>query len=183
MIVLTYDLATVTGWAVGVSDSGTPPTPLESAAGQTIDYIESGSTRVAMPGSSLGVFAMSAERFFKEHLHRIRPQLVVFESPILRMETKIIILRKLYGLAYELEKLCSTYGIRVAEEYNAKFYKHMGVKARKSKERKAQMMEACRVHGWDPADDNEADALGLLHYTLTILNNQKPKEAVAGEGK
>ena len=35
---------------------------------------------------------------------------------------------------------------------------------------KPRMIEAARARGWEPVDDNEADAQLLLEYSLEILN-------------
>lgn len=173
MRVLALDLARLTGWAIGSTEHG-----VESFGTHEFPRVEA---------SALGEYGMAARMTFRRMLAQVAPDLVVFEAPILRSGTiaqrgngKSFVktidtpqkLRKIYGLPWELEVECYKARIEVEEANMGSVRAHflMGKIPRASKECKIAVKVMARRRGWNITDDNEADALAVLDWQLTILD-------------
>lgn len=97
MTVLALDLATIRcGWCVG--DGATVP-----AAGCWV---------FPHVGDDLGALAVAYEDHLIQAIEMHRPELVVYEAPILvASRDRLIVIRKLYGLGWETERVCTRRGI------------------------------------------------------------------------
>ncbi|NIA72296.1 crossover junction endodeoxyribonuclease RuvC [Pelagibius litoralis] len=133
--------------------------------------IASGSFRLPRTGPDVGWFVDEFEQRLSEMLGFHKPELVVFEAPLLRGgQTSIDTARKLMGLAIMTEFVCRRAGVKYLEANNASVRKHFIGKGRgERKQLKAMTIQACRERGWDPANDDEADALALLSYAVDLL--------------
>lgn len=173
--VLALDIAKLSGWAVGSTESG-----VESFGTHELPKTESW---------NLGEYGMAARTSFRRMLVQVRPDLVVFEAPILRSgkikhrgNGKAFVasvdtpakLRKIYGLPWELEIECyRTEPSTPVEEANigeVRAHFLLGKVPRTSEECKIAVKVMCRRRGWAVRDDNEADALAILDRQLAILD-------------
>lgn len=153
---LALDLATSTGFA------------LRSANG----LIQSGSQRF-QKGLAVGPFLIAYERWLAESLTVWQPEVVAFEAPWVGGVTHQDTARKLMCLAGVTEMAClkAPSVQRHFEANNASVRKHFLGKGRGDrKELKRLAIDACRARGWDPENDDEADALALLDYLAHCIN-------------
>jgi hypothetical protein len=179
MRILSLDLARLTGWSVG------SPAGVEGFG--THEFAKTDSWE-------LGEYGMSARIGFRTMLAHTEPELVVYESPILRSGTiqtrgngKQFVatvdtpqkLRKMYGLPFELEIECYRRSIKVREanigQVRRAFLAPHKV-PRDSKSAKSAIKVIARRRGWDVLDDNEADSLAVLEYELGL---RCPREMTA----
>jgi len=160
-MILALDLATVVGFALG------------DLRGVKI----SGSRRLPSTGDDIGLFACSFEDWLTIGLKRHRPEKVVYEQPIMRgSDTTLATCRKLYGMAWETERVCRRLVKLGAlppfpvQEINISDWRvHFlgrGNVPRDRKSIKAAVMQMCRVRGFHFDDDNEAEAIAILDYAL-----------------
>lgn len=175
MRILALDLSTNTGWAFGAI--GGPPVH--------------GVIRLPSTKKDIGKFAAAFESEFIGLLGSYHPDRVVYESPILTSATSLIAARKLYGLAYHVELICDPKhrNIPCSETHMQTARSTLGVKpyprmpktvtgmdgkprpptqAEKARHRaearkwtKLRVMRLCRAMGWEPENDDEADALAI----------------------
>jgi Holliday junction resolvasome RuvABC endonuclease subunit len=172
---LALDIATVTGWAYTADPNDLDLEP------------EFGSMRLPKTGPDIGAFLCAYREWLMPLIEQLRPKDVVFESPIMPATSQIIILRKLYGLAGVTEMVCTEHQTACTEAYMQKVRKHFcgharpGDRKAKGLERrrqiKAAVVQACRDRGWNPTNDDEADALAVLDYARAVLFPE-----TAGEG-
>ena len=95
----------------------------------------------------------------------VMPDLVVFETPWVGPATHQATARKLMCLAGFLEFFCHRAAIPCREVNNNTVRKHFCGKGNAPRrEMKALVMQACRARGWQPANDDEADALAVLDF-------------------
>jgi hypothetical protein len=71
-----------------------------------------------------------------------------------------------YGLQGEVLAFAAEHGIETMPVHSSSLKKHATGSGRASK---LDMIEAARARGWNPEDDNEADALHLLSYAEARL--------------
>ncbi|GJE13669.1 hypothetical protein [Methylobacterium longum] len=159
--ILALDLATKTGWAVGSPDS-------EPRYGTKV-----------LPSTyeDIGRFAAAYNEWLLDMITLESPALIVFEAPILAGQTTLTTARKLGGLAWHTEFVCNLRQVRCAEHHLQsvkKFFAGSGCAD------KTAMIEAARRHGWDPKDDNAADALGLWACTVHEKAPQHGKRFALG---
>lgn len=164
MSVLALDVATCVGWAFG--GAGDPPA--------------SGTFRCPSTGDDSGRFLVGYAQWLTAKLRELGPKEVVFEAPILPRETNITTLRKLYSLAGITEFVCVLEGVSCTEitagEWRRSFLGPYYPKGGRRDELKMAVIAACRALGWNPVDDNEGDALAILHVVLSVRN---PRYAAA----
>lgn len=152
-LVLALDLSTRTGWACG--RAGAEPDhgvlPLPSAIGH------------GAIGSSFmdQLYAL----FQVQHFER-----VVMEAPLPPVgQTHANTARIQYGLAFVTEVFCDRRSIPVREARPDDWRKAVLGRARfgGTDKAKAACIAWCQAQGWDPQDDNAADALALWRYATT----------------
>lgn len=152
-MMLTLDLATVTGWA-------------EGEFGQTP---RSGSIRLASTGATRGEVLAGAIRFLGERWKAWKPHVVVFEAPlapsIMGGKTNFNTTRTLVALPGIVEALCALKGVWTVREARVidvrKFLLGSNPAGQVGKK---LVMERMRELGHEPRDDNESDALALWYY-------------------
>jgi len=174
MRVLALDLARLTGWAVGtfagVEAFGTHELPSAGIVG-------------------MGEYGSLARASFRRMFGLLKPDVVVFEQPILRSGKiknrggKQFVqsidtpekLRKIYGLSFELAVECFEHGLPCSEANIATVRAHflMGKTPKTSEECKLHVKVMARKRGWEIRDDNEADALAILDWKLAKLQPTK----------
>jgi len=171
--VLALDLATVTGFAVGDLAAPTASTPVEAASAGALPPMPlSGSQRIGKPGMGDGRFFECFEIWMTDMIAVHNPDVVIFEAPIVhsgKINAKTA--RRLMGLAVLAELIAHKKGVgRILEGNISQIKKHATGNGRATK---PQMIAAARRLGWRPADDNEADALWLLDFAVTILSRKR----------
>lgn len=156
--VLALDLASTTGWAVGEPGMMTAH----------------GSVRFASKGASHEAIFAHAFEWMDEKIAIYDPGLVVWEAPLATSlksgfttsDTTTV----LFGLPAVIG-LCAyrrgIYDIRKAETRSVRL--HFIGQNPKRAQAKRLVIQQCRSHGWDPIDDNEADALAVWSYMCALL--------------
>ena len=153
--VLALDLATKTGWAFGEMDAEPEYGTLE------------------LPGGSknLGPFLHTFSNWLDAALHKMIPEYIVYELPVLPKTTNPTTVIKLNSLAGHTELLAHLSKIHCRGARNSTVMKHFtGNGGGKRDDRKARCINACLNRGWEPEDDNQADALAIWDYTMFCLN-------------
>ena len=144
--ILTLDLGTVTGWALrrnGVTTSGAQSFKPQRYEGGGMRYL-----RFARWLDEILVSVGSIDALYFEEVRR-------------HVGTDAA---HVYGgLLAHLTAWCESQGIPYQGVPVGTIKKHVTGKGNASKE---QMLEAMRAKGYVPADDNEADALALLHWAI-----------------
>ena len=159
MRILALDLATATGWALWASWG----------------EVEYGTVRLPKTGEDVGRFLLAFEGWLAPRLTEWKVELVVFEMPILPQPTQMATLRKLYGLAGVTEMVAIRAGVDVCEKNLSTIRKHfIGCGTGPREVMKRLTVEECRRRGWDPEDDNAADALALLDLAGCLLCEDWP---------
>jgi hypothetical protein len=163
--ILALDLATTTGYAVGVP--GSAPT-----CGH-IRFSKPGSTRAA----TYHAFIHWLDKTFggRDGEPSAIPDLIVYESPAIPSfmggRTNIETTRLLFGLAENLEAWC--YGkTELREATTSQVRCHFLGQNLKAKIAKPLTLERCRDFGWQVETEDEADAAALWDYTQCWLNPQ-----------
>lgn len=153
--VVALDLATRTGFAVWVPSC----------------EIEYGHFVLPRTGDDVGRFLNEAKRQIWILMCKVNPlRSVVFEAPYVGTKTHQVTARKLMGLACVVEMLCSEFGIDCSEVNNASVRKHFtGVGRAARDEMKRLVLEEARARGYEPENDDEADAIAVLDFTLHAL--------------
>jgi hypothetical protein len=165
---LALDLATCTGFALG------------DRSGVSL----SGSRQLPKTGDDLGKFGRAFRDWFTIGLARHKPELVVYEQPMLPGSTNINTLRKLYGLAFMVETVCGDkaagFDIPCKEVANGDWIKHFlgaGNVPRDSESRKKAVFRMCGIRGWRPEGFDEGDALGILDYAIATESAEHALQA------
>lgn len=161
MQILALDLALQTGWALG--------TPADNAP-------RSGSIQIARSDASMAKMFSEWRLYLRDFLS-LNPDvsLVVFESPLLPFmkagATNINTIRRLIGLASVTEELLFTLGKYDIREARVSDVRSHFIGSNRHKRAEAKMLTArkCRTLGWEPVDDNAADALALWDYQIACL--------------
>ena len=157
---LTLDLATSTGWAAW--------RPGDSR-------VASGVVRMPKTGEDVGWFLDVFDARLRDLLTLHSPEMVVFEAPWIGPNTHQDTARKLLCLAGMTELVCRRAGLRYREANNASVRKHFIGKGRGDRRTLKDMtMRACQQRGWDPENDDEADALALLDYAAHVCRIPVP---------
>jgi crossover junction endodeoxyribonuclease RuvC len=149
--ILALDLATNFGYA-------------RLAAGE----IKYGSYRLPSTGEDVGRFLVAYEEALRG-LFAPGCDLIIFEAPWVGPQTHQNTARKLLCLAGVTEMVATRLEIACREENNAtvrKFF--IGKGNGKRDELKRLTIDACRARGWNPLDDDAADALALLDYAMNL---------------
>lgn len=145
--ILALDLATRTGWCVGAPDEDP----------------RYGTKVLPSTGEDIGRFAYAFNEWLLDMITLESPALIVFEAPILAGKTNLNTARKLTGLAWHTEFVANHRQVRCAEHHLQSVKKFFAGSGRADK---AEMIAAARRLGFDPKDDNAADAIGLWCCTV-----------------
>jgi hypothetical protein len=165
-MILALDLALTTGWAFGAVGTPVP------------DY---GSHKLCADGEQLGV-RFRALRVWVVKMLAERPSTtrVIFEAPILRPHDTIGTVRALCGYAAIVEEMLEWWPtITLTEATPSEHRRHFigNLYRLKSKAIKEATVAKCRRLGWNPADNDAADALSLWHYQCSLLDPRIAIEA------
>lgn len=165
-MLLALDIATCSGYAIGSIERG---------------VVEHGSHRIPKTGNDVGAFLAHYRLWLTDLVIRIAPWTIFFEAPVLpgHGKTSLITLRKLYSLAGVTELIAHDRGIDCREANVNDITTHfLGMTApRFGDARKKATMAKCRERGWRVIDDNDADALALLDYALSLIKPERALEA------
>lgn len=147
---LTLDIAkAATGWAAW--SPGTPP--------------EYGTERFGRY-SDLGAMLCAYSAWLGDLLRARGVQTVVFEAPYVRHPNTA---EALYNLTGTTEQVCKMRSIACYSEHVGTVRKHfIGNGGLRRDRAKARVIEECRARGWEPPDDNAADALALLDHQAHV---------------
>lgn len=144
MKILALDLATKTGWC----------------AARAGDPVRVGTHTLPKTGNDIGTYLDVHCAWMVRTLASHYPDLVVYESPILRSgQTQIATLRKLYGLAGVTEMVCTQNEVPCFE-VNLSTAK--ALMAGDGRAKKPDMIRAAIARGVDVQDDNQADAFAVF---------------------
>jgi len=151
---LALDLSTTTGWAVG-----------DSRPGSRIDYgrwiLErrpSNIPRDLQTGYRMRQLYGAVDDAISVH----QVDMVIVEAPLHLADGTSRLLGNLAGV---VAMVCDERSVRYEEEHLSKIRKLVLGSARSENfGGKAGIMRWARTQGWDPVDDNVADALVLLRY-------------------
>lgn len=156
--ILALDLAAATGWAWGAP--GSVP--------------EHGSKRLAQPGDELGTRFRNLRTWLGKMLaERPTTSIVIFEAPVAQMRglTTLATMRALHGYPAIVEELLEDTGLAVREATVSDIRRHfLGRTTFKGPIAKRLTIEKCRRLGFNPIDDNAADALALWHYQCSLID-------------
>jgi len=164
--ILALDLATVTGWAIGVP------------GGEPV----AGSHRIAEPGAALGRFLAGYSDWLADRITVLEPCMLIFEAPILTgHRTALDTARKLMCLAGVTELIAHRREIPCYEADTGEVTKHFTGRARypgksyqaRRAAKKRSVMDQCAALGWRAADDNAADALALWTWAEFKLSTHR----------
>lgn len=160
MIVLALDIATRTGFAVG-------------APGRQPE--NSGSLRFV--GDDHEAIFADALKWCAGMLRTYHPHIVAWEAPIAvsfkRGFTNVNTTKILYGLPAVFGATARLLGIADVREVPVQTIRRvfLGNGRIKKAVAKRLVMRECRARGWEPVDDNEADALALWSCVCDGLSN------------
>lgn len=156
--VLALDLASTTGWAVG-------------EPGQLMAH---GTIRFASKGASHEAIFARAFDWLDDKIRTYDPGLVVWEAPLitsfLKGNTTNDTTTVLYGLPAVMGLCAYRHGIYDIRKAEARLVRlHFIGENPKRSIAKRLVVRQCAAHGWDVADDNEADALATWSYMCALL--------------
>ncbi|WP_342163038.1 hypothetical protein [Methylobacterium sp. SD21] len=147
--ILTLDLATRLGWACGSPDAEP----------------HYGSYRLPSTGNGIGRFGDAYDQWLLDMITLESPALVVFEAPFVSNTGNANTARKLMGLCWQTEIACYRRDVQCLEHGNNSIKKTFAGHGFASK---GDMIAACQRFGWDPKDDNAADALALWACVVDV---------------
>jgi len=154
MKLIGLDLATRFGWAIW-------------APGEPVRY---GSVRLpSAPHISIGDRYLRYANWLAQRIKDERPAKVYFEAPWVGPNTHQNTARFLMGLASSTHLICAKAGVITVEANNQTTRKQfLGAANRTMRaDKKAAVMSACRLRGWEPKNNDEGDALAVLEYAAT----------------
>ncbi len=174
--VLALDLATKTGWAVVEEGTAHAPTLIEVNGGKEVYHPVSGTIEIGRDHYSMGKFLDTYRRWLLDMLRVHGISRLSYEAPWVNGDTSQATARKLFGLSAVTEMVCEMKTIPCMESTPTNVRTHfIGTNSGGRNTLKRMTIEHCQALGWNPVDDNEADALALLDFTLAWeeLRNRK----------
>ncbi len=164
--ILFLDLATQMGWCEGIPGDSAKPV--------------SGTHRLAPPGASPAAIFGGLIDWLATRLMAVRYQMVVYEAPMdpRHMKTNLNTARVLLGLSAVVEGVAYQTGHYRLKEANVHdIRKHLLGHRPAKGEAKAAVMAAVSRAGFDPKDDNEADAIAGWIYSAALLGDARAQVA------
>lgn len=153
--ILSLDIATLTGWAVGPVGAEIPI---------------SGCQRITHPGADLAVTFHKFDHWLADLITVHDPSLIVFEAPVPRQNVHgFQTARKLLGLAAVCELVAYQREVECREAAVQTVRKHFCGNGRADKQ---DVIARCVARGWNVTDDNEADALALWDYACAEIKRR-----------
>lgn len=161
--IMFLDVATTSGWC-------------EGAPGEKPRH---GSIRFAPVGSSPEAVAAGAIKWLGQRLQAFRPNAIVIEAPLdprhMGKKTNMSTAQLLLGLPVVLggvAYLSGVFDIRHARADDVRMH-FLGFRP-KHATAKLDVMDKCKALGFEPQDDNAADAIAGWHFACSII---EPKHA------
>jgi hypothetical protein len=146
---LTLDLASSLGWSCG------------EPADQSFSY---GRHQLPKTGEDIGDFLYHYRGWLHPALDGV--DLCVFESPVLPRTTSLATARKLYSQAGMTELVCRDRKIKCMEVNLQSIKTFMGVDRTRGADQKASMVDCVKRYGYEPENDDEADAIAIRLFVL-----------------
>lgn len=118
-----------------------------------------------------GVQYLKLAKWLKDQLPL---DLIVFEQVMSHHANAVHAQHKYGGFLATIQSFGDQFGIMYTGEGVTtikKFWLGVGKSTKKVKVDKAAMIKECRKRGFNPADDNQADAIALLHLTLDLYGD------------
>jgi len=158
MAILALDIATTTGWAI--LDPRTPDRP----------YL--GTLQLPADPQQVGRAADGMFKFLQER-HRMHGGFtdIVFEAQHVGGKIDINVVQRLVGLGAIVEWVAYCISARCYVVHIGAWRKHaFGTARLDRKTAKSRALEECRRMGFDPQNDNEAEAMLILDYYMHLKN-------------
>jgi hypothetical protein len=125
-----------------------------------------GSQPFLSTGDDIGAFGERLHRWLMSALKGV--DCCCFEAPILWAgRASLPVLRKLYGAAYHVETVCKMRRIRCFEADNLAVKRFIGIP--RGGDPKKAMIQCIRRYGYEPADADAADAIGIRLYVIARM--------------
>ena len=186
MTLLALDIASRTGWAAGPVPGTAMARPGELGSGP-VAKPASGWFDLPKRKDDLGAPLSAFVRTIEALIETRAVSRIVFEAPILprptveggqvRVSTNLMTARRLYAMAGLVEWIGYRQKIGYVEAHQQKWRKaFLGRGAGFSKaglDPKRACVAACRAMGWEVADHNEADALGVWFYHANAIAGRR----------
>lgn len=157
--ILFLDLASQMGWCEG-EPGGTP---------------RFGTERLAPEGSSHAATFAGMTKWLGRRLQAFKPRLIVYEAPIppihMKGRTNLSTTRVAFGLAAITESVAYLSGVYDIREAQIGDVRRFFLKRNpKSATAKTETIAQCRLLGFEPQDDNAADALAGWFFACSIVS-------------
>lgn len=166
--VIAFDIATRTGYAVD------PP-----AGSRRHDKPICGSFKVDHIGNRLGMAYLEFRQRATELATFHGAQVLAFEAPLPRGgkgnigHSSVQSVRKLIGLASIADLVGEELKLRTVEAHHQSVRAHF-IHGYGRKNQKEQVYRLCWTLGWNPPDEDAADACALWSYTHAVVNYAEP---------
>jgi Holliday junction resolvasome RuvABC endonuclease subunit len=156
--VLSLDIATSTGFAIGAHDDARPVT---------------GTVRCAAIGDNYGRAGNELFAWLDDIIRVHRPDVVAYEAPLIiggrtgtTRPTNAGTVRLLFGLVMAVEMATDRHGLRTYECHIQTVRRHFTGNGRCQK---SEVMARCRTLGWDVGSNDAADAAAIWDYARSVL--------------
>lgn len=161
-VVLTLDIATRTGFAVG-------PIGREPSSGV-----------FECKGKETGPIMIQFETWLSRLIMSNGPSIVIYEATILPGTTQLATLTRLYGLSAVCEMVCAKQDREVRIVYAAQWKKYACGSGR---QKPAEYQAAITAKGFPTVYPDEAAAIGMFAYASAILKAPMPQFSIGGLSK
>lgn len=160
--ILSLDLATQSGFCVGAPDNPNP---------------EFGEFLIPPTSDDVGTFGLTFAGWLKPLIDQHKPELIIFEAPILPQKTTPITARKLMLLAGLTEMMARHRKITCREGRASTVKKFF---AGKGNAQKADTRAMAKRYGWNVKSDDAADACALWAYAVCCFAPQHVERFALG---
>jgi Holliday junction resolvasome RuvABC endonuclease subunit len=107
-----------------------------------------------------GAFFSRFRQLLLDHVTVHAPRLIVYEAPLITASaTSMQAVMRLFGLAAHTVEIAYAREVRCERANNATVKKHVTDNGRA---KKPEIMDAIRARGWQPENENVADALAVM---------------------
>lgn len=146
-MLMALDIATTAGWAFGIPGTTRPLF---------------GEHRMAPVGADESIVFDNFDRWLNTKIDVLHPQRVFAEDQFMAPTASRIVMQRLLGMRAICTMVCRRRGVRlrwVPVTTVQRFFTGQGRWPRG--EKKGATMRVCRLYGWSPQTDNQADALAV----------------------
>jgi Holliday junction resolvasome RuvABC endonuclease subunit len=174
---LALDAARILGWAAADRDAvaAWPEVIALDGAVGPFEGVVSGRQILVAPGMRAGSQFLAFERWLEQAISVYRPQMIACEAPLIigggsdrKFKTNMDAQRRGVAMWGVVQLVAARHGLATHNANNASVKKFFTGQGRG----KAPVLETCRRRGWEPRDDNEADALAVLDFTVHELKRR-----------